>query len=71
MVAMVAAVVVTVGLLGPHVALMNDALIRFTPDLAVLFAIGVLAAGSSRRASATGPGPGPASRWLPRSRWSR
>ena len=45
MVAMVAGIVVTVGLLGPHVALMNDALIRFTPDLAVLFAIGVLASG--------------------------
>jgi peptidoglycan/LPS O-acetylase OafA/YrhL len=45
MVAIVAAVVVTVGALGPHVALMNDALIKFTPDVAVLFAIGVLAAG--------------------------
>jgi peptidoglycan/LPS O-acetylase OafA/YrhL len=45
MVAMVAGIVITVGLLGPHVALMNDALIRFTPDLAVLFAIGVLASG--------------------------
>jgi peptidoglycan/LPS O-acetylase OafA/YrhL len=45
MVAMVAGIVVTVGLLGPHVALMNDALVRFTPDLAVLFAIGVLASG--------------------------
>ena len=45
MVAMVAGIVVTFGLLGPHVALMNDALIRFTPDLAVLFAIGVLASG--------------------------
>jgi peptidoglycan/LPS O-acetylase OafA/YrhL len=45
MVAVVAAVVVTVGVLGPHVALANDVLIRFTPDLAVLFAIGVLAAG--------------------------
>ena len=45
MVAIVAAVVVTVGALGPYVALMNDALIKFTPDLAVLFPIGVLAAG--------------------------
>lgn len=43
MVAVVAGIVVTVGLLGPHVPLMNDALIKFTPDLAVLFALGVLA----------------------------
>ena len=45
MVAVVAAIVVTMGLLGPHVAWMNDALLKFTPDLAVLFAVGVLAAG--------------------------
>jgi peptidoglycan/LPS O-acetylase OafA/YrhL len=52
MVATVATIVVTVGLLAPHVAIMNTALIRFTPDLAVLFAIGVMAAGivgASRR----------------------
>jgi peptidoglycan/LPS O-acetylase OafA/YrhL len=41
----VAAVVVTIGLLGPHVPLMNSALVKFTPDLAVLFAVGLLAAG--------------------------
>ncbi len=55
MVAMVAAIVVTVGVLAPHVAIMNTAVIRFTPDLAVLFAIGVMAAGvvgaSERRKS--------------------
>jgi len=45
MVGTVAAIVVTVGLLGPHVALMNSALVKFTPDLAVLFAVGLLAAG--------------------------
>jgi peptidoglycan/LPS O-acetylase OafA/YrhL len=45
MVALVAVVVVTIGVLGPHVALMNDALVKFTLDLAMLFAIGVLAAG--------------------------
>jgi peptidoglycan/LPS O-acetylase OafA/YrhL len=45
MVALVVAIVVTMGLLGPHVAWMNDALVKFTPDLAVLFAVGVLAAG--------------------------
>ena len=45
MVGLVAAIVVTIGLLGPHVALMNSALVRFTPDLAVLFAVGLLAAG--------------------------
>jgi peptidoglycan/LPS O-acetylase OafA/YrhL len=45
MVGLVAAIVVTMGLLGPHVAWMNDALVKFTPDLAVLFAVGLLAAG--------------------------
>ncbi|HEY5231673.1 MAG TPA: acyltransferase [Galbitalea sp.] len=45
MVALVTAIVVTMGSLGPHVAWMNDALVKFTPDLAVLFAVGVLAAG--------------------------
>ena len=45
MVVTVSVVVVGVGLLGPHLALMNDALIKFTPDLALLFAIGVLASG--------------------------
>lgn len=48
MAAAVAAVVLSVGVLAPHVALMNQALIRFTPDLAVLFAIGVMAAGIVR-----------------------
>jgi peptidoglycan/LPS O-acetylase OafA/YrhL len=45
MVAVVAAVVGTIGLLGPHVPALGGALLAFTPDLAVLFAIGVLAAG--------------------------
>jgi len=45
MVGLVAAIVVTIGLLGPHVPLMNSALAKFTPDLAVLFAVGLLAAG--------------------------
>jgi len=45
MVGVVAAIVVTIGVLGPHVALMNTALVKFTPDLAVLFAVGLLAAG--------------------------
>jgi peptidoglycan/LPS O-acetylase OafA/YrhL len=45
MVGLVAAVVVTIGVLGPHVALMSTALVKFTPDLAVLFAVGLLAAG--------------------------
>ena len=38
MVGLVAAIVVTIGVLGPHVAMMNTALVKFTPDLAVLFA---------------------------------
>jgi peptidoglycan/LPS O-acetylase OafA/YrhL len=45
MVGLVAVIVVIIGLLGPHVPLMNSALIKFTPDLAVLFAVGLLAAG--------------------------
>src|SRR5258708_40004174 len=45
MVGLVAAIVVTIGLLGPHVPLMNSALIKFIPDLAGLFAVGLLAAG--------------------------
>jgi peptidoglycan/LPS O-acetylase OafA/YrhL len=45
MVAAVTLVVTTVGALGPHVSLMGTLLTQFTPDLAVLFAIGVLAAG--------------------------
>jgi peptidoglycan/LPS O-acetylase OafA/YrhL len=45
MAGLVAAIVVTTGLLGPHVPLMNSALVKFTPDLAVLFAVGLLTAG--------------------------
>jgi peptidoglycan/LPS O-acetylase OafA/YrhL len=45
MAGLVAAIVVTIGLLGPHVPLMNSALVKFIPDLAVLFAVGLLAAG--------------------------
>jgi len=45
MVGLVAAIVVTMGVLGPHVPLLNTALVKFTPDLAVLFAVGLLAAG--------------------------
>jgi peptidoglycan/LPS O-acetylase OafA/YrhL len=45
MVGLVAAIVVTIGVLAPHVELMNTALVKFTPDLAVLFAVGLLAAG--------------------------
>jgi peptidoglycan/LPS O-acetylase OafA/YrhL len=45
MVALVAAIVVTIGLLGPHVPLLNSAVAKFAPDLAVAFAVGLLAAG--------------------------
>jgi peptidoglycan/LPS O-acetylase OafA/YrhL len=45
MVGLVAAIIVTMGLLGPHVPLMNSTLLKFTPDLAVLFAVGLLGAG--------------------------
>jgi peptidoglycan/LPS O-acetylase OafA/YrhL len=68
MVGLVAAIVVTIGLLGPHVPLMNSALVKFTPNLAVLFAVGLLAAGSSPPASTPDPGPGPVTRWPPRCR---
>jgi peptidoglycan/LPS O-acetylase OafA/YrhL len=55
MVTTVTLLVATVGVLGPHVALMSSLLTHYTPDLAVLFAIGVLAAGiltaSERRRS--------------------
>jgi peptidoglycan/LPS O-acetylase OafA/YrhL len=45
MLASVTAVVVTIGVLGPHLPAADTALIRFVPDLAVLFAIGIMAAG--------------------------
>lgn len=45
MAGLVAAIVVTAGALGPSVPFMNTAVVKFTPDLAVLFATGVLAAG--------------------------
>jgi len=45
MVGLVAVIVVTMGLLGPHVPVLNSALLKYTPDLAVLFAVGLLAAG--------------------------
>ena len=45
MVGLVAVIVVTIGVLGPHVPLMNSALVKFTPDLAVLFAVGLLTSG--------------------------
>ncbi len=45
MAGLVAAIVVTTGLLGSHIPLLNTALVKFTPDLAVLFAVGLLAAG--------------------------
>jgi peptidoglycan/LPS O-acetylase OafA/YrhL len=45
MVGLVTAIVVAIGLLGPRVPLMNSALVKFTPDLALLFAVGLLAAG--------------------------
>jgi len=71
MVGLVAAIVVTIGLLGPHVPLMNSALAKFTPDLAVLFAVGLLAAGIVTAGEHTRPGHGPVTRWPPRCRPSR
>jgi peptidoglycan/LPS O-acetylase OafA/YrhL len=55
MLATVALVVVTVGVLAPHVSWAATVVTQYTPDLAVLFAIGVMAAGivaaSQRRRS--------------------
>jgi peptidoglycan/LPS O-acetylase OafA/YrhL len=45
MVALVGAAVLSVGVMGSHLALAHTVLVQLTPDLAVLFAIGVLAAG--------------------------
>jgi peptidoglycan/LPS O-acetylase OafA/YrhL len=52
MLAVVVLIVGTVGVLAPHFGWANMVLIQYTPDLAVLFAIGVMAAGivaASRR----------------------
>ncbi len=55
MVAIVALVVVAVGIFGPHISHVDTFVIQSPPDLAALFAVGVLAAGivgasSARRA---------------------
>jgi peptidoglycan/LPS O-acetylase OafA/YrhL len=45
MLSVVAALIIPIGVLAPHVPVVHTFLTRFTPDLAVLFAIGVAAAG--------------------------
>jgi peptidoglycan/LPS O-acetylase OafA/YrhL len=45
MAALVAGVVVAIGVLAPHWVVLDDVVIKFIPDLAVLFAVGLLAAG--------------------------
>lgn len=45
MVATVTILVATVGILGPHVARLNTFVIQSPPDLAALFAMGIMAAG--------------------------
>src|SRR5690348_14872569 len=45
MVATLALPVATIGALGPHIGVTNDALLEFTPELAVLFGVGLLASG--------------------------
>jgi peptidoglycan/LPS O-acetylase OafA/YrhL len=52
MVATVTLVVATVGILGPHVSRLNVFMIQSPPDLAALFAVGILCAGI---VSASGP----------------
>jgi hypothetical protein len=47
---------------------MNTALVKFTPDLAVLFAVGLLAAGIVTASERTRSRPGPLTRWRPRCR---
>ena len=55
MVGLVAAIVVTIGLLGPHVALMNTALVKFTPTSRCCSPSACWPPGSSPRASAPDP----------------
>jgi peptidoglycan/LPS O-acetylase OafA/YrhL len=52
MVATVTLVVAAVGILGPHVSRLHDFVIQSPPDLAALFAVGVLAAGIVRTSGA-------------------
>ena len=72
MVGLVAAIVVTIGVLGPHVPLMNSALVKFVPDLAVLFAVGLLSAAIVTALEAHPiPALGLVMRWPPRRPSSR
>jgi peptidoglycan/LPS O-acetylase OafA/YrhL len=52
MVAAVTLVVATVGIVGPHVSWMSTFVISSPPDLAALFAVGILSAGIVRASSA-------------------
>ena len=70
MVAAVTLVVAAVGILGPHVPRLDAFVIQSPPDLAALFAIGVLAAGIVG-ARLAGRGRGPGSRSPPRRPFSR
>jgi peptidoglycan/LPS O-acetylase OafA/YrhL len=61
MIATVALVVAAVGIVGPHVPRLDTFVIQSPPDLAALFAIGVLAAGIVRASSGRRSWPWP---WL-------
>src|SRR5437764_9880228 len=61
MVATVTVVVATVGIVGPHVPRVDTFVIQSPPDLAVLFAVGILSAGIVSASSARRSWPWP---WL-------
>ena len=63
MVAAVTLVVAMVGIVGPHVSHLDVFVIQSAPDLAALFAVGILAAGIVGASGATGRGRGRGSRW--------
>ena len=71
MVAAVTLVVATVGILGPHVPRLDVVVIQSPPDLAALFAVGILAPASSARARLADRGRGRGSRSPPQRPCSR
>ena len=65
MVAAVTLLVAAVGILGPHVARLDVFVIQSPPDLAALFAVGVVSAGVVGASGLAGRGRGPGSRSPP------
>ena len=71
MVATVTLVVAAVGILGPHVSRLDVFVIQSPPDLAALFAVGILTPASWARAGLAGRGRGRGSRSPPQRPCSR